>query len=181
MHRIRMEENDIEKWRQRYDEDYDQRLQDIQDALHSALHERGYLTQDEVVDAIRWKLDAQGGRRSGNIEKVRRLPEGFVQKVTEAALLIDDPKVQVNTLDSIPGVGAATASAILTFFDPENYAVGDQYLMDELLNKERTMGVSDYPKILQALKNRNPGNHDLRTVEKAYWKRYTVENDVGNW
>jgi hypothetical protein len=26
-----------------------------------------------------------------------------------------------------------------------------------------------------------PGGYDLRTVEKAYWKRYTVENDVGNW
>lgn len=176
-----MNGDDIEKWSKRYDDEYEQRLQAIQDDLHSALHDRGYLTQEKVLDAIRWKLDAQGGRRSGYIEKVRRLPEKFVEKVTEAALLVDDPKVQVSTLNSIPGVGAATASAILTFYDTENHAIGDQYLMDELLDKERTMSVYDYPKILQALRDRNPGAYDLRTVEKAYWKRYTVENDVGNW
>lgn len=176
-----MEKDDIENWSQRYDNKYEKRLRDIQTDLHSTLHDRGYLTQDDVADAIRWKLDAQGGRRSGNIEKVNQTAEGFVEKVTEAALLVEDPKVQANTLDSIPGVGAATASAILTFYDPANYAVGDRYLMDEFLNKDRTMGVSDYPKILQALRDRNPGDYNLRTVEKAYWMRYTVENDVGNW
>lgn len=181
MHVESMEEDDIEKWSKRYDNDYEQRLQDIQDELHSALHNQGYLTQDEVVEAIRWKLDAQAGRRSGNIEKVRQLPEEFVETVTEAALLVEDPKVQAGTLGSMPGVGAATASAILMFYNPENYAVGDRYLMDEFLNKDRTMGISDYPKILQALQDRNPGGYDLRTVEKAYWKRYTVENNVGNW
>lgn len=123
-----MDQDDVEKWSTRYDDDYEQRLRDIQDGLHSALHDQGYLIQNEVVDAIRWKLDAQGGWRSGNIEKVRRLPDEFVQKVTAAALLVDDPKVQVETLASIPGIGAATASAILTFYDPEKYAIGDQYL-----------------------------------------------------
>ncbi|SEP26732.1 hypothetical protein SAMN04487948_12932 [Halogranum amylolyticum] len=176
-----MDKDDIEKWSKRYDDDYEHRLQTIENDLHSALHDQGYLTQDGVVDAIRWKLDAQIGRRNGNIKKVRQLPEAFVEKVTEAALLVEDPKVQVSTLDSIPGVGAATASVILTFYDPKKYAVGDRYLMDELLDKDRTMGISDYPKILQALLDRNPGGYDLRTVEKAYWKRYTVENDVGNW
>ena len=176
-----MDKADIDKWSKRYDDDYEKRLQDIQKDLHSGLHDRGYLTQNDVVDAIRWKLDAQGGRRGGNIEKVRQVPEEFVEKVTAAAFLVDDPRVQVGTLDSIPGVGPATASAILTFYDPENYAVGDKYLMDEFLDKERTMGVSDYPKILQALKDRNPGNYALRTVEKAYWKRYTVKNNVGKW
>jgi hypothetical protein len=176
-----MDGDDIEKWSRRYDDEYEQRLRAIEDDLHAALHDRGYLTQDEVVDAIRWKLDAQGGRRSGNIKKVRQHPEEFVEKVTAAALLVDDSKVQVSTLNSIPGVGAATASAILAFYDPENYAVGDQYLMNEFFDKERTMAISDYPKILQELRDRNPGGYHLRTVEKAYWKRYTVENDVGDW
>jgi endonuclease III-like uncharacterized protein len=176
-----MDEDEIEKWSQLYDDDYEQRLQTIQKDLHSALHENGHLSQSEVIEAIRWKLDGQVGRRGGNAEKVRQLPEEFIEKVTAAALSVDDPKVQISTLNSIPGVGAATASAILTFYDPENYAVGDRYLMDEFLDKDRTMGVSDYPKILRALRDRNPGDYGLRTVEKAYWMRYTVKNDVGNW
>ncbi|WP_254838028.1 hypothetical protein [Natronomonas marina] len=51
-----MDKDDIEKWSKRYDDEYEQRLQAIQDDLSSALYDRGYLTQDEVVDAIRWKL-----------------------------------------------------------------------------------------------------------------------------
>ncbi|WP_255470553.1 hypothetical protein [Halorubrum sp. CBA1125] len=43
------------------------------------------------------------------------------------------------------------------------------------------MRVTDYPDILKELRDRNPGDFDLRTVEKAYYQRYRVENDVGDW
>jgi len=82
---------------------------------------------------------------------------------------------------SLLRINSLGASAILTFYDPEQYAIGDQYLVDEFFDKDRTMGISDYPKVLQELQDRNPGGYDLRTVENVYWKRYTVENDVGNW
>jgi len=35
--------------------------------------------------------------------------------------------------------------------------------------------------VLEELYDRNRGNFDLRTVEKAYYQRYRVENDVGDW
>lgn len=80
MHVGRMDKDDIEKWSKRYDDEYEQRLQAIQDDLYSALHDRGYLTQDEVVDAIRWKLDAQGGRRSGNVKKAASFPKSLSKR-----------------------------------------------------------------------------------------------------
>jgi len=101
--------------------------------------------------------------------------------VTEAALLTDDPTVQLKTLKSIPGIGPATGTVVLAFYDPENYGIGDRYILNEFFEEDGTMSVTDYPKILAELRDRNLGDFDLRTIEKAYYQKYRVENDVGDW
>lgn len=176
-----MDADEIEDWSEQYDDIYPERLKTIEEEVRSDLREQGYLTPDQLEKVIHWKLDGQGGRGDGYIDDMRRVPDEFVERVTEAALLVDDPQVQVDTIASIPGVGAATATVVLMFYDPEKYAVGDRYLKDEFLDTDRSMRVPDYPKILDELRNRNPGGYDLRTVEKAYWMRYVDENDVGDW
>jgi len=60
--------------------------------LGGALNEKGYLTQDELASVVGWKLDNQPGRRDRYIEMMRSTPKEFVRRVTEAALLPDDPK-----------------------------------------------------------------------------------------
>lgn len=176
-----MNADEIRDWSDCYDEHYPERLQSIEVEIRSELREQGYLNSDQLEKVIRWKLDGQGGRGDRFIDAMRSSPEGFVEKVTGAALLVNDPQVQVDTIASIPGVGTATATVVLMFYDPEEYAVGDRYLKHEFLDKDRSMRVTDYPKILHELRDRNPGDFNLRTVEKAYWMRYTVENDVGDW
>ena len=176
-----MDADEIEKRSGEYDDIYPKRLKTIEEEVRSDLREQGYLTPDQLEKVIRWKLDGQGGRVDGYIDDMHRVPDEFVLKVTEAALLVDDPQVQVDTIASIPGVGTATATVVLMFYDPEKYAVGDRYLKDELLGKDRSMKDFDYPKILDELRDRNPSDYDLRTVEKAYWMRYADENDVGDW
>lgn len=54
---------------------------------------------------------------------------GLVQRISEAAFLVDDPKPRLETLTSIPGIGPATATVVLAFHDPTNYAVGDRYMI----------------------------------------------------
>lgn len=120
-------------------------------------------------------------RRGGNVNRVETVPDEFVQQVTEAALLTDDPTIQLKTLQSIPGIGPATGTVLLAFYNPANYGVGDQYILDEFFGEDRTMRATDYPKILAELRDRNPGDFDLRTIEKAYYQKYREENDVGNW
>lgn len=176
-----MNADEIRQWSERYDDAYDDELRSIEERLHRALTEQQSLTRDQLQDVVRWKLNGMPGRRDGNIEKVGTVPEEFVRLVTEAALLVDDPTTQLKTLQSIPGIGPATATVVLAFYDPENYAIGDRYILDAFFGDDRTIRATDYPKILAALRDRNPGDFDLRTVEKAYYQRYRVENDVGNW
>ncbi|ADJ16660.1 hypothetical protein [Halalkalicoccus jeotgali] len=109
------------------------------------------------------------------------VPAAFVQRISEAAFLVDDPKFQLKTLTSIPGIGPATATVVLTFHDPMNYAVGDRYMIAVLFGEDRTLRLSDYSRIFTALCERNPGGFDLRTVEKAYYQQYRVTHDIGRW
>ena len=176
-----MDTEEIRDWSQRYDEVYDDDLQAVEERIHEALTDQQYLTRDQLEDVVRWKLNGMPGRRGGNVDRVRTVPDEFVRRVSEAALLVDDPKTQLKTLKSIPGIGPATGTVILTFYDPENYGIGDRYILDQFFGEDRVMRVTDYPDILEELRDRNSGDSDLRTVEKAYYQRYRVENDVGDW
>lgn len=176
-----MEAADIREWSNRYDEQYAPELQSIEKTLRKALDQQERLTQDQLEDVIRWKLNGQPGRRDRYIERMRTVPDEYVRRTTEAALLSDDPKIQLETLSSIPGIGSATATVVLMFYDPTNYAVGDRYIMDTLFEKDRGMRANDYPDILDELRDRNPGDFNLRTVEKAYYQQYRAENGIGNW
>lgn len=144
--------------------------------LHERLQEQEYITKAQLEEVIEWKLGNQGGRPGKNIERLNRTSDEFVRLVSKAALVADDPKVQVKTLDSIPGIGFATATVVLGFYDPEHYAVGDRYILDMLFGENKQLGATDYPRILNALEDRNPGGLDLRTVEKAYYQKYRGED-----
>ena len=173
-----MDADEVRRWSESYNDDYDDALHEIERSLHEVLQEQGYITHEQLRDVITWKLDNQAGRRSGNIERINRVPDEYVRLVSEAALLVEDPEIQLKTLSSIPGIGCATATVVLTFYDPESYAVGDRYMVDLLLGENRQMRVTDYPKLLSELRDRNPGGFELRTVEKAYYQRYREEKGI---
>lgn len=159
-----MDADEIRRWSDRYDEVYDDDLQEIEERLNGALPEQGYITRDQLQEVVRWKLNGMPGRRGGNVDRVGSVPDEFVRRVTEAALLVDDPTIQLKTLKSIPGIGPATGTVVLSFYDPEHYGIGDRYILHEFFGDEGQMGVTDYPDILAELRDRNPGDFDLRTV-----------------
>jgi len=173
-----MDVTEIQKWAECYDEGYDDRLQEIEQTLYEDLQEQEYITQDQLREVIKWKLDNQDRYRSQNIDRVNKVSDEYVRQISKAALLVNDPVLQLKTLSSIPGIGGATASVVLTFYDPENYAVGDRYMVDIFLNEDRQMWMTDYPKLLEGLRDRNPGEFDLRTVEKAYYQRYREQQGI---
>jgi hypothetical protein len=173
-----MDADDILEWSKQYDDGYPQEHKTIEENLHESLTEQQFITQDQLAKVIRWKLDNQPGRRDRFTKDMRNVPDEFVRLVSEAALLIDDPKRQLHTLDSIPGVGGAMATVVLAFYDPTNHVVGDRYIVDALFGEDRQMQFSDYPKILAEFRQRNPGDFTVRTIEKAYYQRYREENDI---
>lgn len=177
----RLDSAEIKRWSDEYDANYDEQLREIEDTLNETLSEQHYITRDQLQQVIAWKLAAQPGRRDTNIERTNAVPDEFIRQLSGAALLVDDPKIQVKALACIPGIGNATATLVLAFYDPENYAIGDRYIVNALLGEDRGMRATDYPKILDELRDCNPGEFDLRTVEKAYYRKYRYDHNVGRW
>jgi hypothetical protein len=52
-------------------------------------------------------------------------------------------------------------------------------MIQALFNEDRALRCSDYPRLLTELRNRNPGEFDLQTVEKAYYQQYRDTYDIG--
>lgn len=156
----------------------------IEIEITKTLEERNFLRKSEVEDIIRWKMWGQGGKtgknsgRAGkNIERLQQVTNETVELLTKAALQlkgeaeIDEEiiKTQVKILKSLPGVGSATATVILTFYEPKNYAVGDRYVFARVMGEEKYVRPGNYPNLLEKFKELNPSDLPLREVEKAYW------------
>lgn len=178
---LTMDGDAIKKWSKQYEENYDKELRKIEDELTTTLGTQQYIDQSQLEQVVRWKLNGQPGRRDRFIEQLNTVPDAFIRRISEAAFLLDDPKTQLETLTSIPGIGPATASVVLAFYDPTRYAVGDRYIVAALLDADRSMRTTDYALILTELRERNSGSFDLRTVEKAYYQQYRDTYDVGRW
>ncbi len=82
-----------------------------------------------------------------------KVPAAFVQRIREAAFLVGDPKLQMETLTSIPEIGPAAATVVLAFHNPTTYVVGDRYMVAALLGEDRALRRSDYPRLRTTLRN----------------------------
>ncbi|MCK4491251.1 MAG: hypothetical protein KAU03_01405 [Candidatus Altiarchaeales archaeon] len=129
------------------------------------------LSPSDLEEVIQWKYITKGAR--GNLKRAREIPDGVVELITETALKIKNDEYRVNVLKTLRGVGVGTASAILAFYDPENYGVGDTYIMDAFFSKEKTPTTREYLDILKILREEKE-RHGLgaRDIEKAYYQVY---------
>lgn len=161
----------------KYDEELSYTDTEIESRISTLLCSQNWLGKSEIADCIEWKLLNQGGRARLNVERLDDISEEVAEYITKAAFLAENPKQQVEILSTLPGVGAATPTVLLAFNDPENYAIGDRYMNDELLGKDKQITATSYPKLLKTIREIAPDSIPLRTVEKAYFQRYIEKND----
>lgn len=173
----RLSSDEIEQLAEAFDdyhhEEYPKTHPSVENRLTNLLTNQDYLTTSDVADALEWKLEGQGGRFERYKSKLESVPAEYVELVTEAAFMVDETRQQMKALYAIPGVGYATATVLMTFNNPADYAVGDRYINEVILGLEDTqVTLSNYEDLLDELRKRNPGEFDLRTVEKAYYQNY---------
>ncbi|ADJ16729.1 hypothetical protein HacjB3_16896 (plasmid) [Halalkalicoccus jeotgali B3] len=77
----------------------------VEETLTTALGEQHYITQEELEKVMQWKLNTQHGRRDRYIKWMSEVPTAFVQRISEAALLVDDPKLQLKPSRQSMGSG----------------------------------------------------------------------------
>jgi hypothetical protein len=83
-----------------------------------AVRRRGYLTKGEFLAICRWKSPR-------SIRHCMKNSPARIRRQSAAALASRSERVRFEALTALDGVGAPTASAILTLTDPRRYGVLD--------------------------------------------------------
>jgi len=91
--------------------------QDLVRALRG-VRARGHLTRQEFLAVCRWKSPR-------SIRHCLKNSPARIRSQSAAALATRDERVRFEALVALDGVGAPTASAILTLIDPRRYGVLD--------------------------------------------------------
>lgn len=139
--------------------------------LIEAIQTQNHVSADQLERIIRWKLEGQGGRPERYVGMMRKIPSEAVEYISRAAFITQDPENQLKILNGIPGVGYATATVILAFHNPDDYAVGDRIINEELLQDETYVTPQNYVNLLAELKKLRPDGYTLRETEKALYIR----------
>jgi thermostable 8-oxoguanine DNA glycosylase len=138
-----------------------------------------YLTASEFDDILRWKLRQQYGRQEAkrkvntpeNIEATTMLCFNIPQLQDN----VHDTRLRVHVLTALPGVGVPVASAILTFWKPDTYAVIDFRNWRQLFEGPRTAttySVREYLTYLETLEAlATKFQVSMQQLDIAIWKK----------
>src|SRR5665213_3547035 len=94
-------------------------LETILAGYGKAAWKRGYYNRREFIRICLWKTGQQK-------QSYLSLAERDIIRVTGEAFKISDERDRIEKLCELKGVGIPVASALLTFYDPENYAIIDR-------------------------------------------------------
>jgi len=153
----------------------------MQTQLRESAVTLGFITRNDLSRIMRWKLKT--GKWRPNLQKfVDEASDEFVREVSTrafTALRSDDLKGALTELCKVKGVGPATASAILSAFDPcKCVFMSDESLLTVLGTKQYTLAEAlKLTKLCSAEAKRRGGTWTANGVQRAVW---ATTNNLGS-
>ncbi|MEM3874692.1 MAG: hypothetical protein QXU45_06130 [Candidatus Bathyarchaeia archaeon] len=144
------------------------------------IRERGYLSPAEFLYILCWKAPGEKhgqtrGRAAENaLSCIMEKGAKEIENVTrEAFKLAEEGDVEkaIEKLDDLYGVDVRTASAILTFYNPQKFGVIDKNAWKALYDEDKnSFEVQDYIKYLRDIRDlAKKCNMTARGVDVALW------------
>lgn len=91
-----------------------------------------YVTRDEMVDILRWKMKRGVWRETNRLRLLSNDARRVKQLTTAAFAAVPDLKKPVQLLSALDGVGPATASAVLAAYCPDLYPYFDEWAAGQI-------------------------------------------------
>ena len=154
---------------------------DFPEQLGRSYRAAGHLTRHQVAELVDWKTAGRQTKafRNNNADASVKLVTAFAAEAADK--LKDTPDIPASMLLALRAVHFATASAILTAWNPDDYGILDvrawsalhNLTKDESFNRgKRTLFTSDEFRLYILLLRRWGDGVDVspRTIDKALWQ-----------
>ena len=170
-----LKKSEILEWAHKHDERYPWWVE-REKKLGDRLRETGELTKADLIKIVEWKFKTFPGRMNKNLQRASKNEEYVIKDISRSVLSLSSKYdyEKIERLCLIKGVGAATASVILTFYDPKNYGVFDKHVWRELFGEDSRPVYNPRDCLILLLKLRKIAKKhglDVRVVEKALFKK----------
>jgi len=170
-----LNKEEILNWNSKYDKDHPWWVAKERE-LGDKFRKEQQVTKDDLKEVVEWKF-LNLPYKNDRLRDVEKIDDAEIRRKSHEMF----SQVWENEIDRInnfrfSGVGAATISVVLTFYDPENYGVFDRHVWRELFGRESEdeylFSTANCVKVLSELRKiaGRDGLH-VRTVEKAYFKK----------
>jgi len=141
-----------------------------------------YITKDDLIRTIRWKYQKNlAGRQKRHLIFIAESDSPFIEDVSRLVFKYNNDESRLRLLFSIQGVGNALGSIILTFYDPQNYAIIDINSWRGIFEEKKPINISSstdhairFFKKLREISSQT--GLTCRDIERAYFKR-----DLERW
>ena len=134
------------------------------------------VTKSDLLQVVEWKFKDLPWKND-RLKDVANIDDTEIRRKSHDVFGMSSE----NDLDKVNGlrfygVGTATISAVLTFYNPKEYGVFDRHVWREFFGKEPKneylWTAENYLKLLAELRKiANQYSLNARTVEKAYFKK----------
>jgi hypothetical protein len=171
---------DFLMWNRKYDKAFGWQAQRERE-LGSKFRKNKVLTCKDLASIVEWKFKDDAEKKTRSLELVARNDEANVSRLTGQALSVPgcEDSYRMNCLTLLEGVSPVLASVILTFFDPKQYCILDNYTWKALLGNvpPNMQTTQNYLKLLAAIrKSAAKQNLDVRVIDKALFKKGSDES-----
>lgn len=174
-----MNKNDLLNWIRKYEEMDNDFSSKCEKEIGLRIRNNRFLTKDDLKEIVKWKFQSLPGRKKLFLSYADKLDEKELKKVSSVAFKEKDELKKLELILKFKGIGIATASVILTFYDAKNYCVFDIHVWRELFGEEpKTFYTKEnYLKLLGELRKKSSlYNLDVRNIEKALFQKNLEES-----
>jgi len=162
------------KWLNRYNKEEDLYNTGIKEELRNKFQKERVMTKADLLKIVAWKFETMKGREQRIRNLLKDLADEDVKIISSAVFDLKEDELRFGLLTAIKGIGAALASTVLAFYDPDQYGIYDIHSWRGLMRTKEPeqASLNHVKKFWNVLRTESKRlGLSCRDLEKAYFKK----------
>ena len=173
---IILNKNELNLWIEKYNNYQSQSSRKVEEELRAKFVSNPVMTKKDLQTIIDWKYQDLPSRKNRMLKLINEYDDRFIQDLSKLVFKHEKDELRLELLTVINGVGPATCSVILSFYNPWKYGILDIHAWRELFQERESKtlfsnnryAIGFFEKLREISKQTGLS---CRDIEKAYFKK----------